>query len=111
MFLFWLEIVCELKIYTLRTELSKQFTHFIDNTGKFSTVSRVDYAALWEEVMFHYPELSRLARVLLMINASEASVERTFSKQKDVHRPVRVNLTHEHVEEEMFIRTNMDLRD
>ena len=50
--------------------------------------------------------LAAAAIAVLSIVPSEASVERSFSAQKDVHRQVRNCLSGEHVESEMMIRMN-----
>ena len=47
-----------------------------------------------------------VAKALLGITASEASVERTFSAQDAVHTKKRNRLQHHTVEQEMFVRFN-----
>ena len=59
--------------------------------------------------MFVAPELAKVARAILAITASEASVERSFSKQKIIHRALRSRLLHDHVVDEMVVRSNLHL--
>ena len=54
-----------------------------------------------------HDELSVLALAMLNVNPSEASVERSFSKQKFIHTPLRNKLHQDTVEALMFIKVNV----
>ena len=53
-----------------------------------------------------HDEMSVIALAMLNINPSEASVERSFSKQKFIHTPLRNSLHKETIESLMFIKVN-----
>ena len=51
--------------------------------------------------------LYALTMLLLNLHPTEAAAERSFSSQKQVHRPLRASLSHENVESEVFLRWNL----
>jgi hAT family C-terminal dimerisation region len=61
---------------------------------------------VWYLHLRHAPVLAHAAVALLSVAGSEASVERTFSAQGDVHTDRRNRLADEVVEAEMFIKFN-----
>lgn len=61
---------------------------------------------VWYLHLRHAPVLAHAAVALLSVAGSEASVERTFSAQGDVHTDRRNRLADEIVEAEMFIKFN-----
>lgn len=68
--------------------------------------SRVDAMQLWGFVGDEVPELAQCAVALLTLPASEAAVERSFSQQGVVHRPVRNRLSSKQIECEMRVKFN-----
>lgn len=61
---------------------------------------------IWANFLPTYHELSKVAIALLSICPSEASVERSFSAQSDVHSLDRNRLSDEIIEAEMNIKIN-----
>lgn len=61
---------------------------------------------VWYLHLRHSPVLAHAALALLSVAGSEASVERTFSAQGDVHTDRRNRMADEIVEAEMFIKFN-----
>lgn len=62
---------------------------------------------VWTYFLPIYHELSKVAIALLSICPSEASVERSFSAQSDVHSSDRNRLSNEIIEAEMNIKINV----
>jgi len=58
---------------------------------------------IWD---MHSIELSRVAKALLSVTASEASVERSFSAQDSIHTKKRNRLLDDSVQREMFVKFN-----
>ena len=88
---------------------------FLGRIGDFTTVQeRLDTAKDKSEsfdpinIWNGYPGalLTRVARALLSITASEAAVERSFSAQDAVHTKRRNRLLDESVQMEMFVKFN-----
>lgn len=91
--------------------LNVQLAQYLGTGGHFQNVEMVresypDYDLFWSYYTLIAPELSEVARALLSITASEASVERTFSAQGLVHSDLRNRMTDDKIEDEMFIKFN-----
>ena len=71
-----------------------------------STHMRWDARRVWRFMHNTAPELTSCALALLSLTASEAAVERTFSKQGLVHTKLRNSLSAESVQAQMFIAFN-----
>ena len=71
-----------------------------------STHSRWDPRAVWRYTGVTARELTACALALLSLTASEAAVERTFSKQGLVHTKLRNSLSSESVQAQMFLSFN-----
>lgn len=68
-----------------------------------------DIRLLWVSYLGSYYELVKIAVAFLSICPSEASVERSFSIQSDVHSLVRNKLSDELIEAEMNVKMNMPI--
>lgn len=66
-----------------------------------------DIKLLWNLYMPSHYELTNIAMAILSICPSEASVERSFSMQSDVHSLERNKLSEELIEAEMTIKMNL----
>ena len=102
----------------------QQYADFIGRTGVFVPMN--DYFRLarlssassstehqrwnprraWRLTTTTAPELTRCALALLSLTASEAAVERTFSKQGLLHTKLRNSLSAESVQAQMFVAFN-----
>lgn len=102
----------------LEGELVHQLSCFIGRRDRFDAIDALIASArarcaaqsvpfnpldIWD---MHSIELSRVAKALLSITASEASVERSFSAQDSIHTKKRNRLLDDSVQKEMFVKFN-----
>jgi hypothetical protein len=91
-----------------------KYSKFINNIKEGikskETESQVDAMQLWGFVGDEVPELAQCAIAILTLPASEAAVERSFSQQGTVHRPVRNRMSSKLIECEMRIKFNSKIR-
>jgi hypothetical protein len=88
------------------SKYSKYINNIKDGVKPKDNETSVDAMQLWGFVGDEVPELAQCAVALLTLPASEAAVERSFSQQGMVHRPVRNRMTSKQIECEMRIRFN-----
>lgn len=87
--------------------LVEQFSDFTENRNPFDQIPNEATNKQFQAIAkYDKPELSILATNLLNISASEASVERSFSRQKRIQRPERSMLFQENMLKELFIQIN-----
>src|SRR5205085_2780424 len=105
----------------IKDTLNLQILEFIGKNGEFeslnNTIERVKKSCekcnkkynpilIWNAFVSSYPELSNVAIAILSICPSEASVERSFSMQSDVHSLERNKLATNLIEAEMRMKFN-----
>ena len=99
----------------LKSQLTRQFASFQGRRSPFHTVDeRVATLTCDPSIPFnpldvwdlYATELSVVAKALLTITASEAAVERSFSKQDAIHTKKRNRMKDEVIERDMFISIN-----
>jgi len=60
----------------------------------------------WKTMKTKYPEIYQLAQIVFSVPATQVSVERLFSGLKFILSPYRCNITPEHLEDQLLVRTN-----
>ena len=103
----------------IQTILTQQLSAFKGGTSPFSALqtrkqvlltgareNRWDPREVWVFYKESAPEITACALALLSLTASEAAVERTFSKQGLVHSKLRNALSAQSVQAQMFIAFN-----
>jgi hypothetical protein len=94
-------------------DLTRQIAEVNAQCGRFGnlnrdrvSIERGGWCPLLLWALYKQHTLSTIARVLLSLSASEASVERTFSAQGAVHTKNRNRLANPVVQAEMFLKFN-----
>lgn len=98
----------------VRIKLAQQLTDFRVHRGRefenipFRLKEYFNGCAInfWGAQADSFPELAIVALSILNIHPSEAPVERSFSKQKLIHRPLRNRLGDENVNRELYYSFN-----
>lgn len=92
--------------------LAEQFSKFVENIYPFNTIPHLATIDQFQTLSkYKIPELTLFAKSMLKISTTEACVERSFSKQKRIHRPERSCLLHSNVQKELFIQMNFPFYD
>ena len=117
------KIVSENDNEKLKDILNLQVLQFISMQNEFSSLKakierikktcenvnqKYNPILVWSSFISSHNELSKVAIAILSICPSEASVERSFSMQSDVHSLERNRLSIELVEAEMRIKFNIE---
>lgn len=108
-------------IATIKIKLTLQLKEFIGRLNEFksttiineelkenciTTKTKYDIILFWSHFISTHYELAYVVIGMLSICPSEASVERSFSAQNDVHSPDRNNLSEIYIFNEMMIKFN-----
>lgn len=106
---------------TNKNIISLQISEFIGKHNEFSSLSTIienlkssclatdkkfNSMLVWSTFLPSHPQLSMIATAILSICPSEASVERSFSIQSDIHSLERNRLAADSVQAEMRIKFN-----
>ena len=91
----------------ITTKLQAQLNLYIPNRSPFAdSAAEVVCETFWQSKLRVSEELAEVAFLLLSLPVSEAAVERTFSFQKFIQRPLRSRLSDAVVQATLFVRFN-----
>ena len=100
-------ILNQIDQYLIKAQL--YFTHYHLNHKNDKIVNYADTLAFWKENEKQFNILARLAKKILAIPATSASVERFFSKTGFILRPHRRKFLDQNAEKIFFIKGNAHL--
>lgn len=91
------------------TSTEVDINHLLDIFDPAAITSDYDIFQYWEESKCDYPELYKLAMVVLAVPPTEVQIERDFSKLNFVFSNRRCNLMEDRLEDIMVINLNSEI--